>query len=454
MDISQNILLDAFGNEDPEATLQSILQSIVLDEPAVDLPPAPLFHPGVATIRPMSSRRYRRQNRRNALQDAAPHTPLINPFLPWEQRTAEPPAPGTLRLLTPPPSELQISLQNLWGSDRTLTEWVNLWTAENTEFEDAVYGEDYRAQIRAMFEANQRSRYLARWVIQRWRVRMWMKRTACNVDLIENQPVTAVDALYVCDTTNRTIYKFHRRDIYNNLLSNICASDEMLPCPRPPTNPWTNQPLTLPQTIAVCQQLVADYARRGRCPPVLFSAFWAARFDLSRFEQENATLLAQHAVTSYFKDLNDDAILTVFDTLTSLLVEAGCDFMPTAIRRWLRATPQTDFHRDWLAMVRDYTMYMNLHVQIRPSWHTRDHILADVRRLYARTWLPDPTSQQVRALRNLQQAPVLPPVQPLMPNSVSLLGLPLVTNLQDISGGGGMGYNTALQLIHQALFRM
>jgi len=370
-------------------------------------------------------------------------------FETWEERCQRAPEPGMIRLLTPAPADAPTHIRNLWAGDRTLTHWYELATTPTTAFEDAIYGPEYRESIRAVFEANQRSRWLARWVLQRWRTRIWRKRPACNVDLIDLAPIPDADAIMVTDTTNRTVYRFHRRDVFNNLLSNICMSDEMLPSPRPPTNPYTNAELTLAQTISICQQLVADYARRGRCPPVLFSGFWAARFDLRRFQQENASILSQHAVASYFKDITDDNFASVFDTLTSMLVEAGCDFSPAAIRRWLRSTPITPLHRDWLAMVRDYTMYINLHVQIRPEWHNQSYIMADIRRLYARTRLPDPTSQRVRSLRLVAAAPpqiVLPP-----PGLLGLSLLPLQAP-QDVSGG--MGYDLALQLIQQALFRM
>ena len=451
--------MDASGNE-PD--IHAVLASLTAETP-------PTFHPGVVTVRSLTQRRRRRlaPGMRNRPADDAdtkededegvPHTPFR--FESWVERAQRPPDPGTLRLLTPPPADAPLFITNLWAIDRSLTQWHDLYTAPTTPFEASVYGCDFRAEIRAVFEANQRQRALARWVLQRWRTRIWMKRPACNVDLIDMAPVTDADAITLIDTTVRTAYRLHRRDVFQSLLSNICMSDEMLPCPRPPTNPFTNAPLTLAQTISICQQLVADYAKRGRCPPVLFSAFWAARFDLARFQQENASMLAQHAVTSYFKDITDDNAHTVFDTLTSLLVEAGCDFMPTAIRRWLRASPQTPLHREWLELIRDYTMYINLHVQIRPHWHNQSYIMADVRRLYARTHLPDPTSQRVRALRDLVNAPAPPqiPIQMAMPPAaVGLLGLPMLSltlpAVQDVSGG--MGYDMALQLIQQALFRM
>jgi hypothetical protein len=135
-----------------------------------------------------------------------------------------------------------------------------------------------------------------------------------------------------------------------------------------------------------------------------------------------------------------------------MLVEAGCEFSLTAIRRWLRLTA-TPIHHEWLAAVRDYTMYINLHVQIRPEWYNQSYIMADIRRLFARTRLPDPTSQRVRSLR--AASAVIPMTLPLpLPTQqpiLGLLGLPLLP-FQDVSGG--MGYDVALQLIQQALFRM
>jgi hypothetical protein len=261
------------------------------------------------------------------------------------------------------------------------------------------------------------------------------------------------------DTKHRQIFRFHRRDIFTNLLSNICMSDEMLPCPRHPTNPWTNERLTMPQTMALCQQLLEDFARRGVCPPVLFAGFWAARFNVKRFLDENSALLSQHAIRSYFKDIHDGNQAIVFDTIITLLANATVDYSPANIRRWLRQSPVTSSHREWLAMARDYTLYINLHVQVRPSWHSDDHIFADVRRLYSRTPFPDMTSQRLRTLRSPTDNPggIIPPASTLY----GLLGLPLILQppgmLQDVSGSlvlGSMSEEIALRLIRNSLFRM
>lgn len=414
----------------------------------LDLSGAP-FHPGVRRIRSLTDRRQRQRQRQQRhstpIDDDSkePEEGFVFCPMTWEARILIPPEPGKIRLFDPPSTATAPFIERLWDADRTLTEWHTLMDASNTPFETAVYGPTYRQDIAAVFHRTQRQRYLARMVLQRWRNKVWRGRTVCNVDMIDMQPIPDVDAVHVTDTANKCVYRFHRRDIFNSLLSNICMSDDMLPCPRLPTNPWTNQPLTQVQIISVCQQLVADYARRGRCPPPLFAAFWAARFDINRFEKENSASLAQHAITSYFKDVTDDNIHTVFDTLTALLVEGACEFTPHSVRRWLRASPQTPLHAEWLAMVRDYTLYMNLHIQARPHWYTRDHIFADVRRLFNRTEFPDATSQRMRVLRAQASHPPLG----------SLLGIPVTIEMGgDVSGG--MDYATAIQLIQQALFRM
>ena len=176
-----------------------------------------------------------------------------------------------------------------------------------------------------------------------------------------------------------------RRDVIQNLLSNICMSDEMMPYPRSPTNPWTNSPLTLSQVISLCGQIVMDYAKRGSCPPVLFSAYFEARFSLKRFLKNNSAMLSQHAIFSYFKDLTVSNIETVYDTIAQLVTESGLNYSHMAVRRWLNVRPQTDLHREWLLLVRDYTVYMNLHVQIRPHWIDTISIRNDVRQLYEQT---------------------------------------------------------------------
>jgi hypothetical protein len=258
--------------------------------------------------------------------------------------------------------------------------------------------------LRAVFYDNQHKRWLARVVYQRWSQRVMKRRTQCNVDLLEMAPIADADVLFFTDTTHRQMYRFHRRDVFANLMSNICLSDEMLPTPRMPTNPWTNAKLTLAQTIGLCQHLAADYGRRAKCPPVLFSAFWAARFDLKRFRQENSSLLAQYAIASYFKDLHAENMPVVYDTIFNLLSAGMVNFSPVAVRRWLMQ-PQTPLHREWLAFVRDYTMYVNLHVQTRARW-TSDLIIYDeARDLYRRIGIGHNFENQNQHINNISLIP-------------------------------------------------
>ena len=311
--------------------------------------------------------------------------------VPWEERCLTLPARGIIRLLTPPSDVSGDSIEHLWDTDYTLTGWHEL-TETNPAAAD-------------VFFANQRKRWLAWKVWYRLTQRIWCRRTQCNVDMIDMAQIPDKDAILVTDTAHRLIYRFHRRDLFNTLLSNICLSDEMLPNPRAPRNPWTNAPFTYGQLVGVCQLLLQDYAQRGQCPPVLFSAFWAAQFDVRRFATENASLLGQHAIVAYFKDINDHNRETVADTINTLLADSGVSFAPVNVRRWLRASPLTPAHREWLALARDYTLYMNLHVQVRPHWHSEDAVYRDVRRLNQRYPIADSAGPRLRMLRTMGATP-------------------------------------------------
>jgi len=305
---------------------------------------------------------------------------IVMPQLAWTHRIKTLVEPGYIRILDRPMGD--VFTLDLWSHDMTLTEWSEVIAeAKRPRTSPTLIPEDYGERVRAVFTTNQRKRWLARIVYQRWSQLVMKRRTQCNVDLIEMGPVADADALFFTDTTHRQMYRFHYRDVFTNLMANICLCDEMLPTPRAPTNPWTNTKLTLAQTIGICQHLAADYGRRAKCPPVLFSAFWASRFDLRRFRQENSSLLAQYAIASYFKDLHDDNMGVVYDTIFNLLSASMFHFSPAAIRRWL-ALPQTPLHREWLAFVRDYTMYVNLHVQTRARWVSDLVIYAEAQDLY------------------------------------------------------------------------
>jgi len=376
----------------------------------------------------------------------------------WEERRTKPPSSGRIRLFIDPDPDTNFSLKMLWARDYTLTDWHDKIAQCTNDVSDnpiriALLPPKYKETLETIFFENQRKRWLARATIRTWTQRIWRKRTQCNIDMIDMQPVHDRDAIFMTDTKHHTIFRFHRYDIFTNLLTNICMSDEMLPSPRNPTNPWTNSVLTMPQTMSLCQQLVADYSRRGLCPPVLFAAFWAARFNLTRFLQENSAILAQHAVRAYFKDLHDENHQTVLDTITTLLTNAGLEYSFMAIRKWLRQTPQTPLHQEWLQMARDYTMYINLHVQIRPHWHSLIYIYHDVRRLYSRTILPNPASQRIRLLNGT--AYDVNNIIPSPPELYGLLGLPMILQnagyINDLSGSD-LSNEIAIQLIQNALF--
>lgn len=316
--------------------------------------------------------------------------PLIFPVYPqWEERIKSCPAPGKIRLLTRP-IDLSIPLLKYWYADMSLTEWVSTLKSLEADMDTkpitlALSPPNFLQIVTDIFMKNQRARWLSAVVLQRWKQRVWKKRTQCNVDLIDMAEIKDRDAVLITDTKQRQMFRFHRRDLFSNLIANICMSEEMMPYPRIPTNPWSNVPWTLGQTMSVCAQLCLDYALRGKCPPVLLAAFCEARFDLKRFKQDNASMLSQHAIYSYFKDLTSENMATVYDTLTQLLTSANLGYSSNAISRWLKQTPQTALHREWLLLIRDYTVYINLHVQVRPAWRSVIDIRHDVRTLYRRT---------------------------------------------------------------------
>jgi hypothetical protein len=371
--------------------------------------------------------------------------PLVFPLYPqWEVRIKTCPAPGKIRLLTRP-DPLPIAFLKYWYDDMSLTEWAFELNRLKVELEKkpvtrALSPPDFLQKVTDIFEKNQRSRWLASVVLQRWKQRVWKKRTQCNVDMIDMLDIKDRDAILITDTKQRQIFRFHRRDLFSNLIANICMSEEMMPYPRPPTNPWSNVPWTFAQTMSVCAQLCLDYAKRGKCPPVLLAAFCAAKYDLKRFRQDNASMVSQNAIYSYFKDLTTENMATVYDTIVQLLSSSMLNYSPAAINRWLRQTPQTPLHREWLLLVRDYTVYINLHVQVRPTWRSKFDIRYDVRNLYARTTSELPVNP-IRFLGQNQLATAFQDILSSYPSG------PIEMEIEP------MDTETALMLIGSTLFR-
>ena len=224
---------------------------------------------------------------------------------------------------------------------------------------------------------NVREKYLARWVLSRWRWRVWSKRTQCNLDLIDMAPVSDKDAFLLTDTTNRTVFRFHKRDVFRNLMANLgsFSQTDMIPTPRAPCNPYTNAPLTLAQTIAVCQQ----YRQ-----PLLLAAFCEARYDIRRFYFENPALLASHTIREFFKEMTDFNRPVLFEALIYLLTQAERRFSLRAIAAWLVERPATRLHDEWRVLIRDFMLFKEVNVYSR--WMTVEQMMDAVCTLYDRSF--------------------------------------------------------------------
>ena len=418
-----------------------------------------VFHPGVHIPANRRIRHLSRSGRSQQLLTDVPRTPTTA----WSARIKTAPKPHTLRPLSDPSTAPSILVSAYWNRDRSLTEWHQEFDKLTTDASTnrlIFYPAGYVDQVRAVYDRMQRERWLARMTLMRWTQHIWSKRTQCNVDMIDMAAIADKDAVLLTDTVHHQIFRFHRRDLFGNLLSKICMSDEMLPSPRPPTNPWTNGPLRFSQIVGLCHQLLADYGKRGICPPVLFSAFWAARFNLRAFHDQNSSLLAQHAITSYFKDIHEHNEDTVVETIFQLLTDANIDYSPSSLRRWMRLRPLTQVHRDWIALARDFTLFTNLHVQVRVQWYHPDGVNRDTRALFNRTPLSDAVTNRIRMLRSVasnlvhpsaavQGAVLVPAIQS---PSISLLSLLGPWSVSDTSGNT-MDAELVLQLIQAALLR-
>jgi hypothetical protein len=136
--------------------------------------------------------------------------------------------------------------------------------------------------------------------------------------------------------------------------------------------------------MSLCQQLLVDYASRNKCPPVLFAAFCEARYDIHKFYIKHPVLLGQHAIYVYFNDIHTQNIDVIVDTIGQLLAIVSVSSSAVGLKEWLQLA-QTPIHKEWLELCRDYTLYINLHVQIRPHWHSIYQISLDILQLYRRT---------------------------------------------------------------------
>lgn len=213
-----------------------------------------------------------------------------------------------------------------------------------------------------------RQKMLFRMLLLHIRYRIWSRRPVCNIDLITLEPIADADAFELMDTHERCIYRFHRSNMYKSIITNLGTATTMIAEPRAPTNPYTNNPLTLAQTISVCKRLAATVP----CPHPFFAAFWAARFDIQRFHTENIAALSQHAITSYFDEFNVENVTTIHGTVKTLLTYTN--YLVPEPSEWMGPFP---FRDDWRKLCRDYFIFVNLHVLARPHWSSNASIFTE-----------------------------------------------------------------------------
>jgi len=339
----------------------------------------------------------------------------------------------------------QATIDNVAPAEKTTSYWLQECAKNPT------------ADMLTPFYEKQRHRAAFRKLLLHWRLHNWKDRPAvCNIDMIEGTtlPEDSPDAVIVFDMRRQLKYRFHYRDLFSSLMNNLTLADELLPTPREPTNPWTNEPFTYAQIVAVAKYICRHFGKAGRCPPVIFSAFAAAQYNIKAFSDDNSSLLAQIAIRNCFKEFSAANQEILLDSMAHMLAEANINFSIVNLRRWLRSNPSPTQVQPWLHMARDYYLYINLHIQSRPEWDSNSSIWRDVRELYRNTQFnATAASERVRQLRvivppNTQPTPA--PATQSIPSLVHLIlpGLPQ----PDISGN--IETIVALELIQQALFRL
>lgn len=225
------------------------------------------------------------------------------------------------------------------------------------------------------FLESQRRRMLFRMLLLHTRHYIWSRRPVCNIDLVTLEPIADEHVFELTDTSSRCLFRFHRNNIYKAVLTNLFMSNEMVAEPRYPSNPYTNKPLTLAQTVSVCQRLVAMKIDHDSCPHPLLAAFWVARFDLQRFYTDNIAALSQHAIHSYFSDITESNVEVIRGTVHTFLLHTN--YVTPTTAKWLDTTNPITLRDEWRLLCRDYFVYANLQVQSRPHWSSSASIYID-----------------------------------------------------------------------------
>tara|TARA_Y100000310_G_C20676915_1_gene813633 strand:- start:340 stop:1314 length:975 start_codon:yes stop_codon:yes gene_type:complete len=163
---------------------------------------------------------------------------------------------------------------------------------------------------------NMKLRWYCNKMILLWRLRNLRKnQLPINNTTLDLEPIDKLakeDTIILYYQDNQVYYVFHYANIMKTFQMSLENVEFGNPVPQPPCNPYTNEPLTLKQHIAVfdrCREIAQ--AKRHRFPIMLNS--YSKYFDVKKFNENYRHFLCMRACKTYIKDIDEHEFNELFE---------------------------------------------------------------------------------------------------------------------------------------------
>lgn len=229
------------------------------------------------------------------------------------------------------------------------TPWGEAFQAHQLEIHKKIW-----KQVWTIYRRFQKIAPIFKRILTIWRRKRYLKACKNTEDIVTlevpKQPV------YIVDLKNRCSYMFEAKTLRISMEKRLSMCEYMFADPQYPTNPLTNEQLTIGQCFSIIGQLF-DHKQFSWA----LERFRAGGCNLSRFERSFRQYLKMKAIAAHFSSEPDDSLETTIDYFQAQAEDAGLSEHKTAaFIDFLKRDRTHTFARQWFAIVKQYYLAREL----------------------------------------------------------------------------------------------
>jgi hypothetical protein len=233
------------------------------------------------------------------------------------------------------------------------SEWKSPWSDAFRQYQRETFKKIWK-QVWMIYRRFQKVSAILQRALCYWRRRHCLAACRNTEDIVTlevpKQPV------YILDLANRCSYVFEAKTLRIAMEKRFSMCEFMFADPQFPTNPLTNQPLTVGQCYSVIGQLF-DHKQFSWC----LERFRAGGCNLARFERSFRQYLKMKAISAHFTSEPEDSLETTIDYFQAQAEDAELpEHKIAAFVAFLKRDRTHTFARQWFMTVKQYYLAREL----------------------------------------------------------------------------------------------